>query len=423
MKTAGIIAEYNPFHNGHAYQLREIKKHTGADYVVIAMSGDYVQRGEPAILDKYTRTQMALENGADLVLELPVGIATASAEAFAHGGVELLAATGVIDYLGFGAETDDLPMLTELAHILNEEPEAYRTALRQALSDGQSFPAARAEAVAKYISGRPASEDASKTTAILSQPNNILAIEYLKALEQVNPSPITPILIPRIGDSYHTADARSDYASATAVRRLLYNQSGNRPVNTGSCLTALLPASCMELLNSYSFTSRFLCADDLSELLGYCLLLYRTEGYETFADVSSDLSSRIRRLKDHYQNFTQFAELLKTRELTFTRISRALLHIVLDIKKEDTVIGSHTVPYLRILGFRQDAAPLLHEIKKRTALPILSKMADAPSLLDDPAMRILNKEIFVSDLYQQLARYPDSISNAPNDINHGLIPV
>ncbi len=415
MKTAGIIAEYNPFHNGHAYQLREFRKLTGADYIVIAMSGDYVQRGEPALLDKYARTQMALENGADLVLELPVPVATSSAETFAQGGVELLAGTGVIDYLGFGAETDNLPLLRELAHILNEEPEAYRTALREALSDGNSFPVARAYALSKYRFNSSASE----ISALVSQPNNILAIEYLKALEQME---ITPLLIPRIGDNYHAQHAQSGYASATAIRKLLSDcQTGRNSAKIGN-LSDLLPMSCIPVLNNYVVTSRFLRVNDLSELLGYRLLLLRTEGYEAFADVSPELSSRICKSIDQYQNFSQFIELLKTKELTYTRISRALLHIVLDIKTDDVRLANK-VPYLRILGFRQDAAPLLHEIKKRTALPILSKMADASSLLEDTAMRVLNKEILVSDLYRQLARYPEAGDNVPNDINHGLVLV
>ena len=508
MNVVGVIAEYNPFHNGHAYQLRELKKRTGADYIVIAMSGNYVQRGEPALVDKYARTQMALENGADLVLELPVQWATASAEKFAQGGVELLAATGVVDFLGFGAEDDALSLMKELAQILVDEPESYRAALGEALRNGVNFPTARMQALSYYLTDKTLANDSDSSTSpdqfnllpdLLSHPNNILALEYLKALLRGNYA-MESVLIPRIGDGYHEEDAQSEYASATAIRRFLLseypsstaiqrillseypssiaitkeglsdfpsitgsettkkNPKKNLTLDVKTYLGKYLPTSCADILSQYQSASRFLCEDDFSQILGYRLLSLRESGYDTYADISPELSSRIRNHVDEYQSFSQFCELLKTKELTYTRISRALLHLILDIQDDQTPkshfsflphantdstmgiepldvsaishIDSH-IPYLRILGFRRSVEPLLHAMKQRATLPIITKMADAPRILDAKAIEILQKEIFVSDLYTQIAQNHRPSKNedkgrrnhrsSKNEVNHGLI--
>ena len=194
MKTIGIIAEYNPFHNGHAYQIAELKRKTNADFVVIAMSGDFVQRGAPAIIDKYCRAEMALLCGADLVIELPAVWAVSSAEDFAMAGVTLFDKMGCIDGICFGAESDQLPQLKSIAGVLAEEPDIYRSALSSYLKKGLAFPAARAAALSDYFK----STGMNFLISILDTPNNILAVEYLKALKRRN-SAMTPILIPRRG--------------------------------------------------------------------------------------------------------------------------------------------------------------------------------------------------------------------------------
>ena len=204
MKVAGIIAEYNPFHNGHAYHIEEVRKKTGADYIIAIMSGNFVQRGGPAIVDKYTRTKMALLGGADLVIELPVVAATASAETFARCGVAILNSIGVVTHLGFGCETDDLELLHALANLFVEEPKEYQELLSSYLKEGLSYPAARAKAAGEYfqkfvadtsITNRNSThnvyadgiiDNTLNIEATLNNPNNILAIEYLKALKQIN---------------------------------------------------------------------------------------------------------------------------------------------------------------------------------------------------------------------------------------------
>ena len=189
MKTIGIIAEYNPFHNGHAYQIAELKRKTNADFVVIAMSGDFVQRGAPAIIDKYCRAEMALLCGADLVIELPAVWAVSSAEDFAMAGVTLFDKMGCIDGICFGAESDQLPQLKSIAGVLAEEPDIYRSALSSYLKKGLAFPAARAAALSDYFK----STGMNFLISILDTPNNILAVEYLKALKRRNSATLQPL--------------------------------------------------------------------------------------------------------------------------------------------------------------------------------------------------------------------------------------
>ena len=223
MKTAGIIAEYNPFHKGHEYQIRYAKEKLKADYVIVAMSGDYVQRGTPALISKHARAEMALRCGADLVLEMPVSVSTASAEAFAMGGVSLLDSLGVVDMLCFGSESGEISALKELAEILVEEPEEYKKLLKSFLSEGLTFPAARSQALTEYFKNpRNFSGDdfdgvltplLNEVTQILSTPNNILGIEYCKALLRLN-SRIRPVTLRREGMGYHeTTVPEGDSAS------------------------------------------------------------------------------------------------------------------------------------------------------------------------------------------------------------------
>lgn len=271
-----------------------------------------------------------------------------------------------------------------------------------------------------------------KTSSLLSHPNNILAIEYLKAIRRGNYS-MEPVLIPRVGDGYHDENAKSEYASATAIRKMLLKSrlisgtdAAEKAMNADVFPETYLPASCIEILLQYKSSSEILCADDFSQILGYRLLSLRSVGYDAYADMSRELSSRILRNIDEYRSFTQFTELLKTKELTYTRISRALLHLILNIPDDISQSCGH-VPYLRILGFHRSAEPLLHEMKRNATLPVITKMADAPRTLNQEALKILQAEIFASDLYAQTARNnqvrqaSDSRKQALNEINHGII--
>lgn len=392
MKVVGIVTEYNPFHKGHKYQIDKIRQETGADFIIVAMSGNFLQRGVPALCDKFIRTEMALRCGADLVLEIPTLWATASAEYFAHGGVELLANTGVVTHIAFGAETDDLESLVEVSSILKKEPDIYRNVLSNSIRSGNSFPVARKQAL---ITSLPDFEP-EKLSEILDNPNNILALEYLKAI----PDHITPILIKREGAGYHDTELNTELPSASAIRKAIF---GNDNENDIDSLANSMPEESFVLLKNSYKCNQLLEVDDFSASLGYCLLSQASYGFGNFADCNQDFSNKIKNNLKDYVTFEAFIDALKTKDMTYTRVSRNLLHILLGIKQVDYTIGRAIgfAPYLRILGFKNASSTLLSSMKREASVPIISKIADASTLLDYETNKFFEKDIFASNLYYQ----------------------
>lgn len=401
MKVTGIIAEYNPFHNGHLYQLQESARLTECDYIIVVMSGDFVQRGAPALVDKRTRAQAALRCGADLVLELPVIYATASAEFFAMGAAALLDRLGAVTHLCFGSECGDAHRLREIAAFLLEEPEGYRKDLKHLLREGSSFPQARAKA----LSSQDILTDGC--SEILSAPNNILGIDYIKALLKLG-SDIVPLTVKRLGAGHSDDVPAASGAqpsplpaapiSAHAVRRML--QEG-QPLER---LRPYLPGDSLSLLKAYPVENA-LHPDDFSALLYYRLLMEREQGYERYFDVPESLSNRILGRLGEFTGFEAFCSLLKTKEMTYTRISRGLLHILLGIEKGHLALGEALgyAPYAKVLGFRRSAAPLLRAVRERSAIPLVTSLADAERDLPADAGRLLRLDIQASAVYQGIA--------------------
>lgn len=394
MKTVGIIAEYNPFHNGHLYQLKKAKEITGADFAVVVMSGDFTQRGTPAVFDKYTRCRLSLLAGADLCIELPVVYATASAELFAKGAVSLLSALGV-DALCFGSECGEIAPLREIASLLFAEPPAYKEALNKALKEGLSFPSARAVAVRKCAhAGSLPGVDAAASD-VLASPNNILGIEYLKALlalEKNGQHAPVPYTIKREGDGYlsHTLSEES-FCSAMALRKGIAEENPD--------LLRYVPESIRQEFSDTCQTKSTLCADDFSGMLFYKLLSEKDAGYDSYLDVSSDLSDKIRKNLGTFTTFSAFCEnSLKSKDITLTRVYRSLLHILLSIKKEDLPAAA---PYARILGFREASFEVFGCLSKEN-IPLLSRLKDASSLLSPEALSCLSKDIFAAQLYEHV---------------------
>ena len=392
MKAVGIVAEYNPFHNGHQYQIDKIRKETGADFIIIAMSGNFLQRGVPAICDKFTRTEMALKCGADLVLEIPTIWATASAEYYAQAGVALLASTGVVTHLAFGAETDDLAALLEVSSILKNEPDVYRAVLSNSIRTGNSFPAARKNALITSLPLFPT----EKLDELLDNPNNILALEYLKAL----PNSIEPILIKREGAGYHDTDINTELPSASAIREAIFNCDHAEILET---IKNTMPDESFHILEDALCNNRLLTTNDFSDSLGYCLLSQAERGFSGYADCNQDFSNKIKKNLNKYVLFEDFIEMLKTKDMTYTRVNRCLLHILLQINQMDYSIGRAIgyAPYLRVLGFRNASSEVLSSIKKHSDIPIISKAADASSLLDYETNKFFDKDVFASNLYYQ----------------------
>lgn len=392
MKVVGIVAEYNPFHNGHQYQIDKIRKETGADYIIIAMSGNFLQRGVPALCDKFTRAQMALQCGADLIIEIPTIWATASAEYYAHAGVALLASTGVVTHLAFGAETDDLDSLLQVSSILKNEPDVYRAVLSNSIRTGNAFPVARKNALVTSLPHF----STEKLDELLDNPNNILALEYLKAL----PDSIEPILIKREGAGYHDKEINTELPSASAIREAIFNDNHDVDFDV---LEKAMPKNSLGLLKNILKCNQAMEANDFSDALGYCLLSQADHGFSSYADCNQDFSNKIKNSSNEYVLFEDFIDTLKTKDMTYTRVNRCLLHILLQIKQMDYSIGRAIgyAPYLRILGFKNESSKILSSIKKMSDIPIISKAADASMLLDYETNKFFDKDVFASNLYYQ----------------------
>lgn len=393
MTVTAVIAEYNPFHNGHAYHLAEARRRTAADFLIVVMSGDFVQRGEPAIADKYSRAEAAVRAGADLVLELPSCYACASAEYFAGGAVSLLNDLGCVDYLCFGSECGDLTLLSAAADVLAEEPEEYRATLKSALKSGASYPAARQAALAQTLaSGTSAlsfdaaafsSNDSAASleiAAVLSQPNDILGVEYLKALKKTD-SRIRPAVIRRTGGGYHSDRLDVAFPSASAIRAAI--QSISSACGAPDVLTSACGASCSQSgVRAGADLSDPLCSlrdavpenvlHSLSDMYGHSFPLFaadfsfalhvkllsadRWEDYTAFFDVPEALARRIFRLRGEFTDFDSFASLVRTRSFTEAHVRRALLHILLNIPANLPGLSEKRCYYAKILGLRKSGA-------------------------------------------------------------------
>ena len=382
MKVVGIVAEYNPFHKGHAYHIKKAKELTGCDYCIVVMSGNYTQRGVPAMIDKHSRAQMALLNGADMVFELPVRFATSSAEGFATSAITLLNATGIVTDLCFGSECGDVEKLTKIAKVLLEEPEEYKEVLKRELKNGHSYPVARNMA----LQGLDCWDfDSLK---ILSMPNNILGIEYIKALLKTG-SKMNPATVKRQGSNYNDCSLSELYSSALAIRSSIASTENLENIYSD------VPENVYAIMKERQNISFPIVPDDFSEMLHYKLLSEKENGFTQYIDVSPDLSDRIVKNVYQYKNYESFCDLLKTKNMTYTRISRCLLHILLDLKTKDSVVPS----YLRILGLNTGAGDLSKSLKENCSLPIISKLADAKKQLSEEAFELLKEDVFSSNLY------------------------
>lgn len=413
MKTVGIIAEYNPFHKGHAYQLRKAKELSGADFVVIVMSGDFVQRGYPALTDKYLRTEMALACGADLVLELPVSYATGSAETFARGAVAVLEELGCIDILCFGSESGELSELCAYARLFEEEPPLYREMLQVYLKEGLSFPAARSRAAEEYRNSTERilpccadDADCRQAASVLDSPNNILGIEYLRALLR-RQSKIKPLTLRREAAGYHELSLDTEMASASAIRNAMTETSIEEEppgqVRTlSSAIAAQLPISSAALLSKALQKKEILFWKDFSPQLFYRLLTISREELAAVQDMGEELASRIYKNRLLFTSPETFADQIKTRQVTHTRVTRALCHTLLGLSQKDLeVLREADYPvYLRALGFRKSAGELLGAVKKEAASPLLVKTADAGRLLTSKQLELFNRDLRAAHLYE-----------------------
>ena len=419
-KVLGIIAEYNPFHNGHLYHLETSKKLTDADYTVAIISGNFTQRGSTSIVDKWSKTKMALENGIDLVIELPVLYSISSAENFADGAIKILNSLGIVDYLSFGAETSDISILNNIANILCSEHEEYKNLLSIELEKGLSFPKARENALLDYIKNTddnvPENRiiDFEKYSKVLSSPNNILAIEYLKALKKYKSS-IKPVCISRFKSEYNSSSFSENIASATAIRELIKNKNFDTiknviPLESYSILVDCINSGCIVPdLNCFEkeiiFTLRKMSIEEIFNL----------------PDVSEGLEFSIKKAANSCNNINEFLDIVKSKRYTITRLQRILLYALLGISKEDMQLSKKVEkPYVRVLGFNDNGKKLVSEIATKN--PELKLITSVKKFVDSNSNKdlqiIFAKDVLATDVYS-LAFKNNSLANL--DFKNGVI--
>ena len=405
--VVAIIGEYNPFHNGHAYHIQKTKEITDADYVIAIISGSFVQRGNVSLIDKWSKADMALCNGVDLVIELPTVYSISSAENFAYGAIKILNSLKVVDTLSFGSEFCDLEVLEKITDVLTNEPPEFKTLLEHELSKGLSFPKARENALLMYLN------DIRKYANILSSPNNILAIEYLKALKKTK-SKMNPLAIKRVNVGYNDLEPKNNFASATAIRKKIID-------NTPAGISKLMPSSSYKIL--YNSIKKGHYVKDITtfekEIL-YSLRRMYTDEIAELPDVVEGLENSIQDAADSCNTLSEFMNIVKTKRYTSTRIQRILLYALLGITKEDMKSSYKINPYVRVLGMNNKGKELLSIISRSN--PKLNVITSVKKFIDSNPNKELQKmldiDINATNIYT-LGYEKDSWANL--DFTHNMI--
>ena len=387
-KVLGIIAEYNPFHNGHLYHIQEAKRQTGSKYVICVMSGNFAQRGNTAIVDKWVKTQMALQNGVDIVIELPTIYSISSAENFAEGAIKILDQLKIVNTLAFGTETDDLAALNNITNVLYNEPKEYVAILNHELSTGISYPKARENALMMYLN------NIKRYANILSGSNNILAIEYLKAIKKLK-TDIKPYAIQRKKVYYNDDQIVDEFASSTAIRKLLTR-------NEFSDIRKVMPENAYFILKEQVNRGKYVLGIEKYEKeILYILRRMSIEEISNLPDVSEGLENLIKNACNSCNNVNDLVNIVKSKRYTQTRIQRILLYALLGITKKDMQNSKKVNPYVRVLGFNSSGKQMLSDIckinQKINIITSVKKFEEKNSnkVLGD----MLEKDILASNIY------------------------
>lgn len=406
-KVLGIIAEYNPFHNGHLYHLQNSIKLTNADYTIAIITGNFTQRGSTSLIDKWSKAEIAIKNGIDLVIELPLLYSISSAENFAEGAIKILNSLNVVDYLSFGAETDDISTLNIIADTLYREPKEYKNILSHELSKGLSYPKARENALLMYL------QDIRRFTNVLSNPNNILGIEYLKALKKFK-SPIMPVAIKRFDVGYNDTTYTENIASATAIRNIVKN-------NSLDILKKVVPENSFSTILENIKIGHVL--PDLSTFEKQIIYNLRSMSIEEIAnlpDVSEGLEYAIKNAANSCNSIVEFLSIIKSKRYTSTRLQRILLYSLLNITKKDMEVSRKTVPYIRVLGFNERGRYIISEVARQN--PKLEIITSVKKYLDNCNNRnlqlMLSKDIWSTNVYTIGYEY-ESLNNL--DYTHKMV--
>ena len=412
MKVLGLITEYNPFHNGHKYHLEKSLEKAGCDIAVCVMSGNFIQRGQPALINKWARTEMALKNGVDLVIELPVYYALASAEFFAFGAIKILDSLGIIDSVCFGSECGDIESLKLIANILVEQPESFRTELAKYLSQGLSFPKARSLALIDFFKGKSVL-NANSIEQIIEQPNNILGIEYVKALTRLD-SQITPFTIKRYGTGHHSEDQYENISSATAIRKTLES-------NNCEALKQVVPQNVSDIIKAEFKKGRGqVFTDGFSAMIISQIRKSSPEDIQKIIDVSEGIENRIKNASQISGSISNLLNIIKTKRYTSTRLQRILFHILLGHTSDlfDKFNNNGGPQYARILGFSEKGKELLSQIK----MPLVTSPAAFLKNCTDIQREMLEADILASDIYSLAYQMPEQ-RLASEDFHKKIITV
>ena len=385
-----IIGEYNPFHNGHLYHIKESKGLTNSDYTILIMSGNFVQRGAPALIDKWKRSQMAIENGIDLVVELPVLYSISSAENFANGSIQILNSLKIVNTLSFGSECGNISLLNDFTQVLTSEPPEYKSLLGHELSKGLSFPKARENALMLYLG------DIRKYSNILNSPNNTLGIEYLKAL-QLSKSKIKAFTLQRQSSDHNSLKVENGFSSGTAIRNMIFE-------NDFDSLFSVMPKSSYEILIDALRSGEYIA--DLSSFEKEIIFKLRNMYIEEIAelpDVSEGLENLIKESVSNCNTLDELIEKIKSKRYTRTRIQRILLYALLGYTKSDyEILKKNPVPYIRVLGFNDKGKELLSLISKNNKK--LNVITSVKQFMDKNKkskswISLLEKDILSTDIY------------------------
>lgn len=418
MKILGLIVEYNPFHNGHLYHLKKSLEITNSTHSIAVMSGNFLQRGEPALFDKYKRAEMAVSNGVDLVVELPTLYACQSAEIFAHGAITLLNSLNCIDSICFGSEHGDIDLLVKISKILINEPDKFKVLLKRNLNEGLLFALARSKALSEYmLNYTNLNIDENKLNDILSTPNNILGIEYIKSLLK-HKSTIKPYSITRIQADYNSETIESNICSATAIRKTLreYNNLDNIsdvvPIKTFELISKCIDNNFNPMFDEYYFdTIRELVIRDLSIL-------------DSYFDINEGIENKIYKSVFSCNNIYELQQSIKSKRYTLTKVKRILNNILLGITKDDMnkVKNVMQLPYIRILAFNDKGREIIKQIKLNSKIKIINKFSNV-NFEDDKVFETLIKyDIKATNMYN-IPYYKNNINLLKGPMDYYLSPV
>lgn len=387
MKVAGFITEYNPFHFGHKYHLEQSLKLTNASHSIAIMSSSFVQRGEPSLVDKWTKANMAVANGVDLVIELPFVFSTQTAELFAYGAVKILDSLNLVDSLVFGTESGEIKDLELLAKIILEEPKLYKDNLLKNLSKGFSFPTARSKALEVFL------QNEVEVHKILKGSNNILGIEYIKAISRLK-SKIKPMGIKRLGSNYNELNINQQFPSATGIRNEIL-------INGLDSVQKVLPKESYEILEEYYKKHRaFNSLENYNEIIKYLLIMKDKESLTNIFDVNDGLENRFLNLGLSTSNMNDMIDKISTKRYPKTRIQRILIHMLNDLNKTtiDDIYDSE-ISYIRVLAANRRGLEILNQIKSQSNIKIITKFANYKKHKDININKFLQIEEKATDMF------------------------